>query len=87
MARASKNKLLEKLLRVTGNFRWAEMVTLLKHLGYDYIDGREGSRVAFHNSEKDLLISVIHKPHPGNNVKKPYQRKVNKHLKNNGVIK
>ncbi|MCG8696576.1 MAG: type II toxin-antitoxin system HicA family toxin [Bacteroidales bacterium] len=84
MPKSPKNDPIVRLRSISGNYKWTELVKLLRQLGYLKIE-REGSRVAFHHPEKNLLLNV-HKPHPGNNVKKYAQRKVIKHLEDSGLI-
>jgi len=75
-------KLKQKLQQISGNYQWSDLTKLFAKLGYEKQE-REGSRVAFYNREKNCLI-ILHKPHPGNIVKKGAQRAVIKHLNDNG---
>jgi len=67
-----KDKLIEKLLNNPKDFTFQEASIILKNFGYEKIKGGKtgGSRVAFHNGEKDYIR--MHKPHP-RNILKPYQ--------------
>ncbi|HOO73233.1 MAG TPA: type II toxin-antitoxin system HicA family toxin [Spirochaetota bacterium] len=64
-------KLLKKLLSKSGNFTYNELRALLA--GFDYEELKSGktsgSRVAFYNKNRNHIIR-LHKPHPGNNLKK-----------------
>lgn len=44
------------------NIRWDDVVSLLKHLGYDLIKG-DGSRRRFY-SPRTKAVFTCHKPHP-----------------------
>ncbi len=52
---SKKQKLINKLL-IAKTFKWSELATLLKLLGYKEIQG-DGSRVKFDNGDPDALIS------------------------------
>ncbi len=64
-------KLLQKFLNKSGNFTYNELRTLLS--GFDYkelpLGKTSGSRVAFYNININHVIR-LHRPHPGNNLKK-----------------
>lgn len=61
------DKLLERLLSRPKVFKWDELERLLRSLGYRRLEG-SGSRVKFDNGDPHGLI-VLHKPHPGNEIK------------------
>ena len=65
-----KDKLLERLLSRPTDFTFVELSTLLGHFGYYAVSAGKtgGSRVTFANSELDYIR--IHKPHPGNILKR-----------------
>ena len=63
-----KQKLIARLLLIPSDFSWRELTTLLKALGYDEVQGN-GPRVKFDCGQPDHLIN-LHKPHPGNIVKR-----------------
>ena len=69
MSRA--DKLLEKLLSMPRDFKYNELVVIMKFFGFEEFQGR-GSRVRFVNEEGIKL--TIHKPHP-KPVLKEYQIK------------
>lgn len=77
-------KLLAKLLKRQGPFTWAELVTLLRGLGYSLIEG-DGSRVKFDNGNPLAMIS-LHKPHPGNELKSYIKKQIIEQLKAGGLI-
>ncbi len=64
---SKKDKLKRKLLSGS-DFTWQELVTLLKFLGFEEMQG-SGSRVKFDDGIADHMIN-LHRPHPGNNLKR-----------------
>jgi hypothetical protein len=82
------DKLLKKLLIKSGNFTFNELRTLLTGSGYKELTlGKtSGSRVAFFNSNNNHIIR-LHKPHPGNNLKKYQIEYIIEELRNTEVIK
>ena len=64
-------KLLNKLKSRSKNFTYSELKTLLQNFGYDEIQKGKtsGSRVAFIHGENNHIIR-LHKPHPGNELKR-----------------
>ena len=66
-----KDKLLERFLSMPKDFSYQELKTLLNSLGYEEsnLGKTSGSRVLFLNVIKQSKIR-IHKPHPGNILKK-----------------
>jgi hypothetical protein len=68
---SKEDKLVKRLLARPNDFTYNELRSLLSHLGYvESQSGKtSGSRVAFIN-EKDKHIIRLHKPHPGNELKK-----------------
>jgi hypothetical protein len=68
---SKEEKLVKRLLARPNDFTYNELRSLLTHLGYvESQSGKtSGSRVAFIN-EKDKHIIRLHKPHPGNELKK-----------------
>ena len=63
---SKKEKLILKLLSAK-TFKFSELVTLLKILGYSEIQAN-GSRVKFDNGNQEDLIN-LHKPHLGDEMK------------------
>lgn len=82
------NKLLERFSKLPKDFSYDELRTLLNGLGYrEYNKGKtSGSRVAFINDITNHIIR-LHKPHPGNIIKKYALEQTYEELKNQGVIK
>ena len=72
---AKVEKLVAKLLSDPADFTWDELVKLLGHLGYNELKTGKtsGSRRKFANAEKHIIS--LHKPHPGEILKK-YQIKI-----------
>jgi predicted RNA binding protein YcfA (HicA-like mRNA interferase family) len=64
-----KKKLYDKIMNrpVKKDITFAELKRFLQDFGYEKTEG-EGSRVIFYHRKYDDLI-VLHKPHPGNEVK------------------
>lgn len=79
-----QQKLLAKLLDDKQRFKWSELVTLLKSLGYEQIEGN-GSRVKFNNGNPEAIIN-LHRPHPGNEMKVYAVRQVREKLQKAGLI-
>lgn len=63
-------KLLKKINEkpTRSDITFNEVGSLLLHKGFEKFEG-SGSRVKFVHKEKGLLVS-LHKPHPGNELKK-----------------
>ena len=68
---SKEEKLLKRLLSIPNDFTYNELRSLLNHLGYvESQSGKtSGSRVAFIN-EREKHIIRLHKPHPGNELKR-----------------
>ena len=64
---SKSEKLLNKLRLAKNTFVWSDLVTVLKHLGYQKKE-RAGSRVLFYNENTQHIIK-LHKPHPENFIK------------------
>ena len=79
-----QNKLKNKLLDHHRSFTWQELSSLLKILGYQEIQGN-GSRVKFDNGNPDDLIN-LHRPHPGNEMKRYVVRQIIEKLKQANLI-
>jgi hypothetical protein len=80
-------KLVKRLLAKPNDFTYNELKSLLSHFGYvESQSGKtSGSRVAFIN-EKDKHIIRLHKPHPGNELKKYQIEQVIEELKARSLI-
>ena len=83
----TKEKLRERFLKMPSDFTFDEMQRLLK--GYGYERGNKGktsgSRLIFKNGDKRPIM--LHKPHPGNLVKKYAMKQVMEDLREAGFIK
>ncbi|RMG19275.1 MAG: type II toxin-antitoxin system HicA family toxin [Bacteroidetes bacterium] len=81
-------KLLAKLRSRPKTFTYSEMRTLLLKLGYtERKTGKtSGSRLAFIHTEKKHIIR-LHKPHPGNELKRYQIDYLIEELKNEGYLK
>ncbi len=81
------SKLVQKLLRLPGNFTYNEIVALLK--GFGYIAEERGrssdSAVMFFNSKLNDKI-MFHKPHPQKELKRYILKMVLEKLKNNNMV-
>jgi len=75
-------KLLDKILKSPKIFKYSELKTLLISLGYvEQNKGKtSGSRVAFYNTKTQHIIR-LHKPHPGNELKRYQINLINNELK------
>lgn len=80
---SKKEKLIQKLL-LAKTFKFSDLVSLLKMLGYTEIQG-DGSRVKFDNGKPEDLIN-LHKPHPGNEMKVYAVKQVKEKLQQGGLI-
>lgn len=72
-----EQKLLERFKSIPSDFEWSELKRLLEGLGYQEAQG-SGSRVKYVG--KNLPRILLHKPHPGNIVKRSALRDVKKLL-------
>ena len=77
-----KEKLLTKFITTQGPFTWKEVAGVLAALGFEKLDA-EGSRVLFSNDGIDI---VLHKPHPGNEVKHYAVKQIKAKLKAEELI-
>ena len=83
---STKEKLRERFLKMPSDFTFDEMQQLLEGYGYEKRNkGRtSGSRVIFKNANKRPIM--LHKPHPGNIVKRYAMQQVYEDLKEAGFI-
>jgi len=81
-------KLIERFKKIPKDFSYDELRKLLN--GFGYIENTKGktsgSRVAFINQNTNHIIR-LHKPHPGNIVKRYALEQMMEELINQGVIK
>lgn len=84
----SKNeKLLLRLLSISKDFTWEELLKILNLFGFtEHKKGKTGgSRRKFVDDKKNVII--LHKPHPGNIVKEYAIKQVIEQLIEKGYIK
>jgi len=82
MTRAEK--LRSRAESIPADFTWQELVTLLHAYGFSEFSDKGGSYRSFKTAAE--LKIFVHKPHPGNIVKKYLLRKVIGHLKEHGLM-
>lgn len=66
------------------DFTWAELQTIMKHLGHEEQKG-SGSRRKFVHTQTKTLIS-LHEPHPNPIIKSYALEIVIEHLKEHGLL-
>lgn len=83
----TKDKLIERFKRLPSDFTFDEMERLLAIFGYEKSDkGRtSGLRVIFKNVDGKPIM--LHKPHPGNIVKRYAMKQVLDDLIESGLLK
>jgi len=81
---SKRAKLIARLENMRGDFTWMELEQLLYQLGYIKQEG-SGSRVKFCNGDPAAKI-ILHKPHPGNELKRYARREVLEKLRAGGLI-
>lgn len=64
-----REKLTEALLRRPAKFKWDDLISVMKHHGFEMKNARGGSGRRFYNPETGQ-VAKWHEPHPGNEVKK-----------------
>lgn len=81
------DKLIAKISRKPKTFKYSDLKKLLINLGYEEFNKGKtsGSRVAFFNKTTKHLIR-LHKPHPGNELKKYQVELIYKELNTQGYI-
>lgn len=70
---AKEQKLIDRFKSIPSDFEWSELKRLLEGAGYREVQGN-GSRVKFVG--ENLPRISLHKPHPGNIVKRYALREV-----------
>jgi len=82
-----RQKRLRRFLARPADFGFDEMRTLLEGFGYEEIRSGmvSGSRVAFINKPGGHIIR-LHRPHPGNTMKKYQMELVEEALRAKGII-
>lgn len=83
-----RDKALRRFLSRPADLRFDEMSRLLKDLGYEEIKSGKtsGSRVAYLNKLSGHIIR-LHRPHPGNIVKRYQMEMIEDALRARGLIK
>lgn len=81
---SKREKLAAKLLSQKVVFTWQELAKLLGQLGYEQVQG-SGSRVKFDNGDPIAMIN-LHRPHPGNELKRYAREQVIEKLRAGGFI-
>jgi hypothetical protein len=83
-----RDKALRRFLSKPTDFRFDEMSLFLKDLGYEEIRSGKtsGSRVAYLNKLSGHIIR-LHRPHPGNTVKRYQMELIEEALRARGLIK
>lgn len=77
-------KLLEGLENAKNTFSYKDLVVLLGQLGYEKFE-MAGSRVRFFNAETEHII-LLHRPHPGNEIKGGALKAVKQALRLEGLL-
>ena len=83
----TKEKLIERFKRQPNDFTFDEMETLLSIFGYVKSNKGKtsGSRIIYQNENKRPIM--LHKPHPGNIIKKYAMKQVLDNLIEAGFLK
>ena len=83
----TKEKLIERFKRKPNDFTFDEMETLLSFFGYVKSNKGKtsGSRIIYQNENKRPIM--LHKPHPGNIIKKYAMKQVLDNLIEAGFLK
>lgn len=81
---STKDKELARLASLPADYRWEEIEALLKALGYAK-DTNDGSRVKFFRVA-DQSIIVLHRPHPGNIMKRYMLKQILQKLREGGEL-
>lgn len=84
---SKRDKLVKKLQSSSVNFTYRELKTLLTGMGYiEHTKGKSsGSRVAFINEATNHIIR-LHKPHPGDQLKRYQITLICDELKKGGLL-
>lgn len=80
-------KILDRIINNSGRVTSTELSYVLSRFGYlEVKTGKSsGSRVAFYNKSKKVLIR-LHKPHPGNELKDYQIKLIKAHFEQNNLI-
>jgi len=77
-----QDKLLESFKAAKKEYKWQDLVAVLKSLGFDLVEA-EGSRVDF---VKGDLVIKLHKPHPQKEVKAYALKQTKETLHKEGLL-
>ncbi len=80
-----REKLKDRFAELPSDFTWNELCRLMKGCGFDQLSG-SGSRFKFYHKDTTRILA-LHKPHPGNIMKKYAMKQVLACLKECGEIK
>ena len=84
---SKRMKRLERFLDIPSDYRVEELISFLDDYGYK-VENRgktSGSAICFYNS-KTMKKIMIHRPHPGNIIKKYCIKIVKEHLEQEGLL-
>lgn len=81
---AQIDKLLKALKECSGPFPYADVVKILRHIGYDVKNGSGSSR-KFYNRTTGAIIA-LHEPHPGKEILPYAVRAIREHLSERGYL-
>lgn len=81
-------KLLAKFLKdpPPKNFKWDELVSMLRGFGYELRTNQGGSIRSFYNQNTGHTIRNVHKPHPGNEIKTYLVKEIRETLTQEGYM-
>ncbi|MEN1761695.1 type II toxin-antitoxin system HicA family toxin [Anoxynatronum sibiricum] len=84
---SKEEKLIQKLLSnpTPVTFTYQDLVRLMSYFGYHLNEKHAGSRIRFWHNETKAVFSM-HKPHPGNELKKYQVLEVIRFLRKQGDI-
>ena len=80
----TKDKLIDRFISKPNDFTYDELTRLLMFYGYGEVQG-SGSRVIFFNKLNGRKIK-LHKPHPGNILKRYQMELIEQELKEMGLL-
>ena len=82
---SSRDKLIERFLKLPNDFSFDELTRFLGGFGFTLSNKgtTSGSRVSFDKGEESL---TLHRPHPGNTVRKGVLKSFRNILKTKGLI-
>ncbi len=83
---SKKEKLIRRFTELPNDFTWQELKSLLKEFGYKEakIGNTSGSRARF--THQALPPIILHRPHPGNEMKRYQLEQVRETLTNEGLL-